>query len=292
MLHHWDLVLFHAVNGSCGNWALDRIVFYEQGNQLLEGGVILTCYWWFWFARPEGRRQDNRRTIIAALIGVLLALAASRVLASVLPFRVRPMYVAGIGYRAPSLQQPMNMENWSSFPSDTAAYFLGLAYGIYRLSRRLGVVLLLYAAVWICLPRLYLGIHYPSDLIAGGALGIAIVALSVRMLGGDSRLAHRLGQALDRLERRRPALFYALAFVVSFEMSMTFDDVRDFIRALLHGARMAGYASMGEEVVLLVLLGAVAIGGVAGWYVWHAAQRIMPRRGGRVGTPSLHDPRV
>ena len=273
MLHHWDLLLFHAVNGWCGNWALDRVVFYEQGNQLLEGGVILTCYWWFWFATPDDRRERYRRTIIAALIGVFLALLTSRILATALPFRVRPMYVAGIGYHAPSLEAPMNLENWNSFPSDTAAYFIGLAYGIYRLSRWIGVLALAYAAVWICLPRLYLGIHYPSDLVAGAAIGVAVVALSVRFLGGHTRAAVRLTRAVVTQEQRRPSLFYGVAFAVSFEMSMTFDDVRDFIRAVLHGVRMTGYTSMREESVLLLLLCVMAIGAAIGWAVWRATQR-------------------
>lgn len=285
MLHHWDLLLFHAVNGWCGNWALDRIVFYEQGNQLLEGGVIMTCYWWFWFVTPDDRREANRRTIVAVLIGVFLSLVISRVLASVLPFRMRPMYVTGIGYRPPSIEAPMNLENWSSFPSDTAAYFIGLAYGLYRLSRWFGVAAILYAAVWICLPRLYLGIHYPSDLVVGAFIGVAVVALSLRFLGGHTRAADRLLDFVTRQERQRPAWFYAAAFAVSFEMAMTFDDIRDFMRALLHGIRMAGYASLGEEDLFLGLLGIGAVSGVVGWAVWRTV-----RRRGRRGPSAARAP--
>ena len=231
MLYDFDLALFHAVNAWCGNWALDRIVFYEQGNQLLEGGVLLTCYWWFWFAVPEDRRRDNRRQIIAALIGVFAALVVSRVLAAALPFRMRPMYVTGIGYHAPSLPMPMNMENWSSFPSDTAAYFLGLAYGIYRLSRRAGIALMIYATVWILAAVvLSWASTTSSDIVAGAIIGFVVVGASVAMLGRDTLAAgNRLLQPVIRIEKRRPRVFYAAAFVVSFEMTMTFDDVRDFI---------------------------------------------------------------
>ena len=35
--------------------------------------------------------------------------------------------------------------------------------------RAAGLLFLAYTCLWICLPRLYLGLHYPSDLI-GGAL--------------------------------------------------------------------------------------------------------------------------
>src|SRR6202012_624268 len=105
-----------------------------------------------------------------SLIGVFLGLVLARTLAAELPFRVRPMYVDGIGYHQPSLQFPMVFESWSSFPSDMAPYFFGLSFGLYGLSRGLGGLLLVYPGAWVCLPRAYLGIHYPSDLVSGALL--------------------------------------------------------------------------------------------------------------------------
>lgn len=218
-IHHLDLVLFHAVNGWCGTWSLDRIVAYEERNQLLKGGLMLTACWWFWFAGPPPRREENRQRVIEALIGVFIALVLARTLAATLPFRERPMYVAGIGYHAPSIPLAMNLENWSSFPSDMAALFFGLAFGLFRLSRPLGVVLMVWAAGWICLPRLYLGIHYPSDLLAGGLLGVAAVLVTARtMRMRNGVLGRRVMGWLAVAERRWPQALYAAAFALSFEI--------------------------------------------------------------------------
>ena len=38
----------------------------------------------------------------------------------------------------------------------------------------LGLAAVLYVVFFICLPRLYLGLHYPTDLLAGGGVGIAL----------------------------------------------------------------------------------------------------------------------
>ena len=36
---------------------------------------------------------------------------------------------------------------------------------------------MLYVIIVICLPRIYVGIHYPSDVLAGAALGVFCVLL-------------------------------------------------------------------------------------------------------------------
>ena len=53
-----------------------------------------------------------RRTILAIFFGAFAALVLNRALATALPFRVRPMFVPGIGYRPPSIDLPMNLEEW------------------------------------------------------------------------------------------------------------------------------------------------------------------------------------
>jgi undecaprenyl-diphosphatase len=256
MIEHFDVLLFHAVNSWCGNWTLDRLAAFEESNQFFKGGLLLAAYWWFWFAGRNPEREATRRRIIAVLIGVFLGLALARTLAVLLPFRVRPMYVDGIGYHSPSLQFPMDMESWSSFPSDMATYFFGLAFGLYGLSRRVGVFFLVFSAVWVCLPRLYLGIHYPSDLVGGALLGVGVVFATTTIFtirGGA--LGQRIMQPIALLEQRRPQVFYAAAFAISFEMANIFDDVRDLLRAALHEAHAGGYSAIGKEGVLLLICG-------------------------------------
>jgi membrane-associated phospholipid phosphatase len=260
-----DLAIFHAVNDFCGNWTLDRIAMYEENNSLFKGGLFLALYWGFWFAPQPDRRQANRRIIVIALLGTALALALNRALADAMPFRVRPMYALDIGYREPSIPFYENLEHWSSFPSDNATYWFALSYGLYRLKRPFGLVAMLYSTLWMCLVRLYLGIHYPSDLIVGAVLGPAVVWSVERWLAPREMFTNIVMAPIFRLEQKRPDIFYPVAFVISFELTVMFDDLRDLVRSLTHQLRLAGYVELGEGTALFIL-GAgvlVLIAGVA-----------------------------
>ncbi len=59
-----------------------------------------------------------------------------------------------------------------SMPSGHAAFFFALALAIFFLNRRWGTVFLA-AAVLIALARVFVGVHWPTDVLAGAALGIA-----------------------------------------------------------------------------------------------------------------------
>lgn len=253
MLHLLDIYLFQMANQWCGNWALDLLVSYEEKNQLFKGGLFLAIIWWFWFVQPEQRRYDARRQIVATLIGVLVTLLLARGIADLAPLRLRPMYAAGLGYKPPSFALQGNMEDWSSFPSDTAALFFGLGFGFWRLSLRLSVLLMAYTVAWICLPRVYLGLHYPSDILAGAGLGIATVWAVSRLMAPGRWLERRVMPFVLGTERRWAALFYSAAFLVSYEMTVMFDDVRTLLRGTLLAARLAGYGTAGEETVLLLI---------------------------------------
>ncbi len=251
-MHQLDLNLFHWINGWCGNRLSDQIVAFEEGRYLFRA-LLLVPYWWFWFAGDGERRDERRRIIVGALLGTVGALILARGMALMLPFRLRPMHEIGIGYHSPALEIVRNMEDWSSFPSDTASLFFALSFGILRLSRPLGAALMAYSAIWICLPRIYLGIHYPSDILAGAVLGIAMAwAAITAMEARDGALGRSVMAPLSAFERRRPEVFYAAAFASAFEIAMLFDDVRAFGRAGTHWFRYGNGVGIGTHTAVLL----------------------------------------
>jgi len=267
-----DLAVLHAVNGFCGNSILDRIAAYEESNFFFKGGLYLAAYWWFWFTPDQNRRQANRRIILITFVGTVLALALDRALADTLPFRVRPMYAPNIGYHAPSIPFEVNLEHWSAFPSDTATFWLALSYGLYRIKRPLGIAAMVYSTLWMCLIRLYVGIHYPSDLVVGAVLGPAVVWSLERLLARREAFIDNVMARMSRWEQRRPDIFYAVAFMISFELAIMFVDLRDMVRGTAHALRKMGFIEMGESTALFVLAAAVLV------LVAAAASLVMLRR--------------
>ena len=283
-----DLAVLHAVNGFCGNWLLDRIADFEESSFLFKGGLFLTAYWWLWFTPEPDRRQANRRIILIAMVGTVLALALNRALADTLPFRVRPMYAPNVGYRPPSIPFEVNLEHWSSFPSDSATYWFALSYGLYRIKRPLGLLAMLYSTIWMCLIRLYVGIHYPSDLVVGALLGPAVVWSVERLLARREAFMDNVMARISKWEQERPDIFYAVAFAISFELTMMFEDLRYLVRTMTHALRTAGFIGMGEGTALFVLA-------AAGLVVVAAAASVLLLRRRRSGaehqaSPGLQPP--
>lgn len=60
--------------------------------------------------------------------------------------------------------------NHASFPSGHAAFYFGLATIIFLYNKKLGAVFLGAAAI-ISLARVFVGVHWPSDILAGAVIG-------------------------------------------------------------------------------------------------------------------------
>jgi len=81
----------------------------------------------------------------------------------------------------------------SSFPSGHTSTSFACAYVISRLAPRLTVPVYVLAAL-IGFSRIYVGVHYPLDVLAGAALGL-LVARALLTLRGALRRSPRAPQA-------------------------------------------------------------------------------------------------
>jgi membrane-associated phospholipid phosphatase len=265
-----DIAIYHVLNGFAGNRWLDYFASFEESDSLLKGGLFVAMYWYFWFrAGPD--RDKRRSAILAIFVGALLALVATRMVADIAPFRVRPMYDASLQHHPYSFPVSPRLVHWSAFPSDNATFFFALAFGLAYLSRRLAIPAMLYTAVWICLPRMFLGVHYASDIVVGAAVGIALVWGSVEL----EWLQSRLGKPVLTFVDTKPEAFYAAAFLASFEMSVLFDDVRTAAGVVVHSAKVGS-----ERVFILTSLASLA---TLGLMAFAAYLVVLGRRRGKVG---------
>lgn len=232
-----DLAIAATVNGLVHHAVvLNKSLVVLTENHLLKGGVLMALAWWAWHrARGDDARRRDRGVLVATAVACIAAIGVARGLAQMLPFRVRPLHDPALHFVSPEGITTGNMESWSSFPSDHAALFFALATGLWLVSRRAGALALLHATFVVSLPRLLLGIHYPTDLLVGAAIGIVTTLACVRLLSASSPVRRVVGWADSA-----PAWFYPAFFLFTFEVAVLFDDVRALMKAFSKYLHLVG----------------------------------------------------
>lgn len=150
-------------------------------------GALLILGWWL-------ARRAGSRTQAAALwagAATLLAVAVNQPLVAAFsearPYAVLP-HLLVLGHRSVD----------PSFPSDHAVMAGAAAAGLWLSSRRLGVLGAV-LAVLMALVRVYVGVHWPHDVVVGLAVGAVVTLLGWLVLG---RLLTGLVQRLRRTRLR------------------------------------------------------------------------------------------
>ena len=216
----WDETVVVWVNHFVGHWpALDLFVAWLLKAHLPRFVPLILAMCWLWFDRHP-QRAARREVLLEGLLMSVVGLFFARALALMLPFRERPLAHADLFLSVPPAVET-GLRTWSSFPSDHAVLAFVLAVSLWRLSRPIGAWALFHATVFICLPRLYVGFHFPSDLIAGASIGAGLAMLTP-MLGVSGAITGPLLKA----EGSQPATLYSVGFLVLFEMAEMFDSMR------------------------------------------------------------------
>jgi undecaprenyl-diphosphatase len=224
-LNSFDTSVISFVNSFAHRWfALDATLALIATNTLIKGGVIVALIWWAWF-RPSTNERLDRELLSCGIFTGFLSLLVARTLAELLPYRERPIHAAGLHFQMPYGSNENMMIQWSSFPSDHAALFFALALSLFFVSRRAGIVALCYTFLIVCLPRMYMGFHYPTDILAGALIGLGAASL-VKI--ASFRIA--MTRPVMRVLKESPGAFYAGFFIVTFQIAITFDSLRHIAR--------------------------------------------------------------
>jgi undecaprenyl-diphosphatase len=201
--------------------AVDVVVRGMTGLDLLKGGVCAAIIWGIWFSVRTRSEVPVRDVLLRVIAGGAVAVVVGRALQILLPMRTRPLHDSQLDLPLGVGIDPRGWEDWSSFPSDHAVLFYALATGIFAADRRWGMFALLWVTFVICMPRIYVGLHYPTDIVGGALFGAGIMYVVLH-----APLSHRVVDGVIRLERTHPALFYSAAFLVTWQVATIGEDVR------------------------------------------------------------------
>ncbi len=165
-VEHMDELLFLWINSGAQRLAFLNpfMVFLSKYAVLffMIGAVV------YWFTRARA----DRRMISEALVSALLGFTASWILGQ-LVYRDRPFVTL-------DAIQLVSHEANASFPSNHALGAFVIAMTIWQFRRRAGWIWLLLAS-GIALGRVWTGVHYPGDVLAGALIGILISVLVHRL---------------------------------------------------------------------------------------------------------------
>jgi undecaprenyl-diphosphatase len=167
---NWSL--FEDVNGTAGHGGiLDHIMVFAA-NDLIFVLPLLALLFWFALARWSPLLRNNSQADSAAMVGhVTLVLTA---VAAVIALGLNILLAHLIFEPRPFVSHPKFVHTLiahaadASFPSDHSAAAFAIAT----------------AAVAIAFARVYVGVHYPGDVIGGALCGIigALIALALTPL--------------------------------------------------------------------------------------------------------------
>jgi len=153
-----DLFLFHQINQYAGRWPLlDNISIFCA--KYLEYFLLF-----FLFVFLLERASKNWKVVLKALVSAIIARFLFVNFIRFLWQRPRP-------FVENSVNLLLNYSNEPSFPSGHAAFYFALSTVVFFYNKDAGA-LSFFLTLLICLARIFVGIHWPSDILAGAVIGI------------------------------------------------------------------------------------------------------------------------
>jgi undecaprenyl-diphosphatase len=162
-----DTSVLLFINGLAGRVQIIDEFFQGFSNDYFP--MILTCLIiiWMWFAtRSSQARGINQWAVITAVISIAVV-SGFVTLGNAFYFRPRPFSTLPAGSLHLLFYRPTD----SSFPSNLAAVTFAVATSIFIKNKKYGSLLLALSTL-SSFGRVYMGVHYPLDIIGGAAIGV------------------------------------------------------------------------------------------------------------------------
>jgi undecaprenyl-diphosphatase len=162
-----DFYLFQLINNLAGKWwPLDFFGIFCA--EYLIFAMAFAIIAWTIF------NKNNRRADTVIVLEIILAAFFSyliKIVVNLIYFRPRPFSVHDVNLLIEKISD-------GSFPSAHTFLSFVMAFGIYMYNKKLGIVLLI-AASFVSISRIYVGVHYPLDILGGVILaGLAAYAVN------------------------------------------------------------------------------------------------------------------
>ncbi len=168
-----DTELFLLINGFVGTVPIvDRVARWVVSDYLMPIALALMLIFMWFIDRDRELRVQRQLGVFVALASMALSNSVVFIL-NFYYFRPRPFVDNDVSLL---FYEPTD----SSFPSNAVAAVFGLAFGIWGVNRKLGYYAIAAAGLY-GLARVYAGVHYPLDILAGAAIAAPVTYLVFRL---------------------------------------------------------------------------------------------------------------
>jgi membrane-associated phospholipid phosphatase len=217
------------------NTSTDNAFEFLSRNHLASTWIFAAVFYVFWSiqdSRTPWRRSHLFQIIVAFGIAVLISLV------------VRPW----IAWPAPALSPRFQTfypsyfwrnGSYNSFPSHSTLAYILVSVGVGRLNWRIGVVLSVLVIPLISLPVIYVGGHYPIDIISSIVLAIFVLVL-VWQWSAPVPLANWLARP-----GRKAAVRELLLILWIFELAEGFRSATNILISVKHYLSAASQTTFG-----------------------------------------------
>ncbi|WP_391207331.1 undecaprenyl-diphosphatase [Psychrobacillus sp. L4] len=160
--------IFQQINGWAGHSRLLDTIMITMSDSLPYIAVAIILYLWFVGNKQQG--IEKRYTAIYAIFSSAIALVINAIIHLVY-YHPRPFVTHHVHQLVPHTVD-------SSFVSDHAVLVFAIAWIFIMRNDRLKYPILIWAIV-VGLSRIYVGVHYPADLIGSALLSCATSGLVI-----------------------------------------------------------------------------------------------------------------
>lgn len=226
----WDIGIILFFNQYCGSssfWDTLALVFLSV--DALRTAVLVSLIVGLWEYGNVKKDSSSKKRVLYILFSIIVTLGIIEIMNAII-HSPRPIVTYESLIKAPIVSNDIEMlwnNSWvrnskhGSFPSDTVALLFTMAVGLFLWEKLIGSFAIAFVLITCVLPRLYFGLHYPSDMLVA-----MVISIFSSMLVEKTKFCKTLSDFLFKIEQKSPYIFGVIGFYLAYVIAEKFILIR------------------------------------------------------------------